>query len=136
MAEAIFAHMVEEEGLSDKFIIDSCGTGSWHIGTDPHEGTLNILRERKIPLLNSKARQFSRTDFSHFDHIVTMDTSNLEDVLSLGGDEEQVYRLREYDEVEDDPDVPDPYYVGGFDKVYDIIWRSCENLLKELKKAR
>ena len=31
-AEAIFIGLLEKRGLTDGFIVDSAGTGSWHIG--------------------------------------------------------------------------------------------------------
>ena len=31
-AEAIFIRLLEKKGLTDTFIVDSAGTGSWHIG--------------------------------------------------------------------------------------------------------
>ena len=31
-AEAIFKRLLEKKGLTDGFIVDSAGTGSWHIG--------------------------------------------------------------------------------------------------------
>jgi len=31
-AEAIFINLLEKKGLKDGFIVDSAGTGSWHIG--------------------------------------------------------------------------------------------------------
>ena len=30
-AEAIFINLLEKKGLTDCFIVDSAGTGSWHI---------------------------------------------------------------------------------------------------------
>lgn len=37
MAEAIFRKKVEDEGLSEHFVIDSAGIGGWHQGSPPHE---------------------------------------------------------------------------------------------------
>ena len=31
-AEAIFINLLEKKELTDGFIVDSAGTGSWHIG--------------------------------------------------------------------------------------------------------
>lgn len=39
MAEAIFRDLVVKEGLEEKIVIDSAGTGDWHIGHPPHKGT-------------------------------------------------------------------------------------------------
>lgn len=139
MAEAIFTQLVVDAGFEDRFIIDSCGTGSWHIGAEPHHGTQAVLVKNKVPLLShSRARQISRSDFSQFQHIVCMDRSNLEDVLALGGDEKQVYCLRGHDlQARGDLDVPDPYYGpgDGFDRVYEIVKRSCEELFLGIGKG-
>lgn len=136
MAEAIFTQLVVEAGFEDRFIIDSCGTGSWHVGAEPHRGTQDVLVKNKVPLLpHSRARRISRSDFSQFQHIVCMDRSNREDVLALGGDEKQVYCLRDYDlQARGDLDVPDPYSgpKDGFDEVYRIVRRSCEQLFREI----
>ena len=32
LAEGVFRHLVEQEGLADRFDIDSAGTGAWHVG--------------------------------------------------------------------------------------------------------
>lgn len=41
-AEAVFKAIVEREGLSDRFLIDSCGTGGgnpdWYHTEDPRKG--------------------------------------------------------------------------------------------------
>ena len=31
MAEAVFKNMVNDRGLQDKFVIDSAGTGAYHV---------------------------------------------------------------------------------------------------------
>jgi protein-tyrosine phosphatase len=45
--------------------------------------------------------------------------------------------MREFDpKAGDNAEVPDPYYGGmdGFNNVFDIVQRSCENLLNELEE--
>lgn len=38
LAEAVFAHLVNERGLADKITrIDSAGTGGYHVGSDPDD---------------------------------------------------------------------------------------------------
>ena len=48
MAEAIFRNLVVKEGLEEKIVIDSAGTGDWHVGHPPHKGTQKILKEVPI----------------------------------------------------------------------------------------
>ncbi|MFY7953475.1 MAG: low molecular weight phosphotyrosine protein phosphatase, partial [Armatimonadaceae bacterium] len=48
MAEALFRHRVVAAGLGDRIVIDSAGTGDWHIGKPPHQGTRDVLTRNGI----------------------------------------------------------------------------------------
>ena len=45
-AEAIFIRLLEKKGLTDAFIVDSAGTGSWHIGKKA-DSRMRIAAERR-----------------------------------------------------------------------------------------
>ena len=45
MAQFVFQHMVNDQGLKDKFHIDSAATSREEIGNPPHYGTVNKLRQ-------------------------------------------------------------------------------------------
>ena len=45
-AEAIFISLIEKKGLTDGFIVDSAGTGSWHIGKKA-DSRMRIAAERR-----------------------------------------------------------------------------------------
>ena len=57
MAEAVFAHLVEQAGLDGEIEIDSAGTSSYHIGQHAHKGTRDVLRRNGIDYEGS-AREF------------------------------------------------------------------------------
>ncbi len=137
MAEAVFRHMVAEEGLSSQIQVDSAGTGGWHAGERPHRGTLNVLDRHGISHEGLVARQVRRDDFREFDYIVAMDTDNLEDLRRFGKwSEGQVFRLLDLVDEVADKDVPDPYYTGNFDQVYELVRLGCERLLQKIKQER
>ncbi|MGF1671971.1 MAG: low molecular weight phosphotyrosine protein phosphatase, partial [Balneolaceae bacterium] len=48
MAEGVFQHMVDKAGLADKIVVDSAGTGSWHVGQKAHVGTRRELARHGI----------------------------------------------------------------------------------------
>ena len=50
MAQFVFQHMVNNQGLKDKFYIDSAATSREEIGNPPHYGTVNKLRQEGIPV--------------------------------------------------------------------------------------
>lgn len=54
MAEAIFRDLVVKEGLEEKIVIDSAGTGDWHVGHPPHKGTQKILKKMQSLLKELK----------------------------------------------------------------------------------
>ena len=45
-AEAIFISLLEKKRLTDGFIVDSAGTGSWHIGKKA-DSRMRIAAERR-----------------------------------------------------------------------------------------
>lgn len=137
LAEGIFKDLVKKKGLSDKIFCDSAGTANYHIGKDPDHRSCDVASRYKITL-EHKARQFFENDFEDFDYIVAMDRSNFENIKRLkaqGSIEGKVFLMRKFDPLKDkEEDVPDPYYGGlsGFEEVYKMLLRSCENLLEYL----
>ena len=136
LAEGVFRHLVEARGLDDRFRIDSAGTGGWHVGEPPDPRSVDVARAHGIDL-TSTGRQVSADDMSDFDVLVVMDQQNKRDVRHLQemyGDSARLVLLREFEPEGSSLDVPDPYYGGpdGFDRVYEMVHRSCEGLLAEL----
>jgi protein-tyrosine phosphatase len=139
MAEAVMRHQVEHAKLSDRIEVDSAGTGDWHLGHPPHEGTRKLLDQHQISHQGMKARLVASNDFAAFDYIVCMDTNNLRDVRKLlsesEGDKEHK-RLFTFMELLPDKgmaDVPDPYYDGNFSYVYELVENGCKELLKRVQ---
>ena len=139
VAENVFRHLVSEAGLEDHFEIDSAGTGSWHVGESPDRRAASVARARGIELRGS-ARQVTAEDLSSYDHVIAMDRDNLRELQRLargGAATARIELLRAYDPEADDDDVPDPYYGGasGFENVFEIVSRSCRNLLASLTES-
>jgi protein-tyrosine phosphatase len=130
-AEAVFRHLVDQEGLSDRIEIDSAGTGDWHIGSAPDERATAAAARRGIRLAGN-ARQVTRQDFEDYDLLLAMDADNLRDLRELApaGTQDKVRLFA-------DIDVPDPYYGGeqGFDEVLDIVQKASRRLLDEIRQA-
>ncbi len=80
MAEAIFRDLVVKEELEEKIVIDSAGTGDWHVGHPPHKGTQKILKENAVTFEGIKARQVEKEDLTKFDYIIAMDNKNIADL--------------------------------------------------------
>lgn len=137
-AEAAFASLLQEAGLSDRFVLDSAGTGGWHVGELADRRMRSAAERRGIPM-TSRARQVAREDFEHFDHILAMDASNLADLQRLAPARHvhKIRLFREFDPEGAGEDVPDPYYgtAEDFDEVLDIVTRTGRHLLAELNRV-
>lgn len=137
MAEAVLRHKINERGLSQKIVVDSAGTGDWHIGKEPHEGTRRILDQYGISYANMAARLVSSEDFHNFDYIVCMDKSNGVNVRKVpGGEEAELLFFMDLLPEEELREVPDPYYTGNFEQVYDLINAGCEVLLDKMIREK
>ncbi len=135
-AEGVFLHLVAREGLGDQFVVDSAGTGSWHVGKPADRRMLAAAEKRGIAL-PSRARQIEAADLGRFDRILTMDNDNLAAVQALAPGTEQALiepitrHCRQFGSLE----VPDPYYGGedGFEQVLDLLEDACGGLLDRLR---
>lgn len=136
MAEAIFRDYVQQEGLCEKIAVDSAGTGHWHIGEPPHEGTREMLDKKNISYEGMKARQVNKTDWEHFDYMIAMDDQNIEDLYQLQQKNAEIEVVKLMDFVTDAPvtNVPDPYFTGDFDETYRLVSEGCLNVLHHIKK--
>ena len=138
MAEAIFRDLVKKEGLEDQIIIDSAGTGNWHVGKPPHKGTQQILMKNRIDFTGIRARQIHAEDLQAFDYIIAMDVENVGNLRRLAGHNKVGFigRLLDFVPDSDLADVPDPYYTGNFEEVYELIQKGCRHLLETIKKEK
>lgn len=136
MAEAVFRHLVTEKGLEKHFMIDSAGTGDWHLGHPPHKGTKELLSQKGIKCDGMKARKVTDNDFKYFTYIVAMDAKNKEDLLELSRNNciGEISLLSDYVPTAKWREVPDPYYTGDFVGVYSIVEEGCSHLLHHILK--
>jgi protein-tyrosine phosphatase len=133
MAEAVFRHKVAQAGLSDHITIDSAGTGYWHTGEPPHKGTRRELEKNGVSWDGMRARQITPADLDAFDYVLTMDFQNLADVRALGPARATVRPFLEYLPQPGPDEVPDPYYVGGYDAVYRLVDAASDGLLAAIR---
>ena len=135
-AEIIFRKMVLDAGREGEFKIDSAGTISHHEGAPPDSRMTDSLMKQGYTITGT-ARQIQPEDLEHFDLVVTMDESNLRDVLSLdqsGHYQSKVRPFVSFCREHDDLRVPDPYYGGqrGFDHVIRLLEDGCAGILASL----
>lgn len=135
LAEGILKKKFEEYGISG--IINSAGFEPYHEGQHPDPRSVATAKNHDIDISGKVARLFTLEDFDNYDKILVMDAMNYTDVMRIArndSDRSKVdYLLNLVNEGSDD-EVPDPYYGGpsGFDKVYDMMDRACDRIVKNL----
>ena len=134
IAEAVFQKMVDEAGLSSQIQVDSAGTGSWHVGERPHYGTRQLFIKHGIAY-NGRARQITQTDMTTADtYIIAMDQGNVTDLQLRFGQHPHLHRLLDFAKKANERNVPDPYYTGKFDEVYELVMDGCRGLLATIRE--
>ena len=127
IAHGVLEHLAREKGLN--WVIDSAGTGSWHIGEQPDKRSIAIAKKFGVDLSNQRGRQFDVSDFEKYDHILVMDYNNLNDVRTLASSEEEQKKVSLFLK---DGIVPDPYYDDDqFEPVYLMVEKRCKQIIEE-----
>ena len=147
MAAAVLSNRTAD-WKAPKIIVDSSGTGAWHIGQGAHPTSQKVWENAGYKHTHA-ARQFQSNDFFATDLILVMDSNNFSKVIQLASDEEsrsKVFYLRSFDPSlsEIDPasaqfyelEVPDPYNqsIEAYEEILLMIERSVDGLLQELSR--
>jgi protein-tyrosine phosphatase len=141
-AEGVFLERLAAAGLQERYLVDSAGTGSWHVGK-PADARMRSAAARRGIHLPSRARQLEAADLQRFDRILTMDADNLAAVQALARRTPQedcravVEPLVRYCRRLSASEVPDPYFGGeeGFERVLDLLDDACDGLLLALEQG-
>ncbi len=130
MAEFVFKYLINEKGMTNKFIIDSAATSNEEVRNSIHYGTRQKLQQEEIPFSEHKARQIIKQDYQNYDYIIGMETSNIRNIKRIVGEdyENKIYRLLDFSK--NPRDIADPWYTGNFDITYNDILEGCKSLLK------
>ena len=128
LAQWIAEQYIKEKNI--ELVVQSAGTGSWHIGEAPCENSIKVASLNGVDISKQKAQQVKKSDFKNFDLIIGLDDSNISNLKNLGC----VNPLKLGDFGFNGEDVPDPYFFDGFegfDKVFEMIEHCVKNLIDE-----
>ncbi|CAM9196523.1 unnamed protein product [Pylaiella littoralis] len=151
-AEAVFKQVTSKAGATDKFDIESCGTGggnpdwykdggeSYHTGDSP-DARMTAAAAKRGVILDGASRPLRPGDLDEFDLVVGMDAANTKAMSTAaehwGKREQAASKLRTMTSFcrssGDVKSVPDPYYGGpkGFETVLDLLDDACQGLLEK-----
>ena len=133
-AEAAIRAAADEAGLA--VVVDSAGTGSWHLGQNPHPEAVSAGASVGLNI-EGRARKVILADFDRFDIILAMDKSNLRELHALAPSaaaKAKIRLFRTYDLDSDEEQIPDPW--GGPPEVYEetirIVKEAAAGLIRAL----
>lgn len=136
-AEGLMEAVVAEHDDGRNWVIDSAGTGDYHVGDLP-DNRMRIHARRRGYELTHRCRQISESDFDRFDLIIGMDESNLRNLRRLSPTveaERKIMPMAAFFDVATRYDyVPDPYYEGaeGFELVLDLLQSATDKLYRAI----
>ncbi|MFE3455125.1 low molecular weight protein-tyrosine-phosphatase [Nonomuraea sp. NPDC059194] len=128
MAEVVVRRTLDQHGLGGKVVLDSAGTGGWHVGGPMDERAAEVLAQHGYDGSPHRARQF---DFDRYDLVLAMDRENLRALRRVVPEGTDVRLFRSFDpDAPDGAEVPDPYYGGhdGFEIVLGQVKAAAEGL--------
>ncbi len=113
MAQNIFRDAVRDAGLADLVLVDSCGTGAWHVGEPADDRARTELRRSGHD--DEHVAAVIGPEHTSADLLVAMDSGHLR-TLTKKKLADRSRLLRSFDpDAGDDLDVADPYYGGPED---------------------
>ncbi|AOJ01480.1 MULTISPECIES: low molecular weight protein-tyrosine-phosphatase [Burkholderia] len=138
-AEGVMRHQVAAAGLDEAIVVDSAGTGDWHVGDAPDVRAQQAAQARGYDLSALRARQIGRADFERFDLVLAMDSANLAELHKRCPPQYQgkIRLLMEYASDASAREIADPYFGGarGFEQVLDQCEDACRGLLESLRET-
>lgn len=124
----------ECERLNLNWEVDSAGTSSWHNGELADSRSIEVAKKNGLDITNQRSRQITKSDLEIFDLIIAMDNQNYKDILAMSENDIQKDKIKillNYNFPNENRAVPDPYYSGGFDYVFNLIKQSIDKLIEK-----
>ena len=125
MAETVLRAALAAAGLDGAVVVDSAGTGDWHVGDAMDPGARSALASRGHDGSAHRARQFEPPWLSRYDLILAMDTRNLVDLrrMARGEDRDRIRLFGAAGGLGETSDIPDPWGGGPdeFGHVLDLL---------------
>lgn len=136
IAEGILQDIIDKKKL--EWEVDSAGTIDYHQGKPPHQESIEVAIKYGIDISHQRSRIFDIHDYDKFDIIIAMDSSNYQDLIRMArntSDKSKVKIMLNYAYPKLNKAVPDLYYEGGFDNVYNQLKVAVDALVKMEEKS-
>lgn len=137
LAEAAFREEARRQKLD--VVVDSAGTGGWHVGEPPDPRAQAVARRSGVDISSLRGRQVKPGDFRRFTHIVALDADNLANLRRLAPADAtaDLSLLLDHVEGREGQPVADPYF--GDDDGFDLTWADvtagARSLARKLRRG-
>ena len=112
--------------------VDGAATSTEEIGNPVYPPARRKLAEHGIGCAGKTARQMTRRDYEHYDHLIAMDRSNLRNMQRFVGSDPAGKVSLLMDHTARPGDVADPWYTGDFSATWRDVAEGCRGLLKAI----
>lgn len=112
----------EAARLGLELIVDSAGTGDWHVGEPPDERAQRTALRNGVDISALRARQVRPADFRRFTHVIALDHDNLSNLRKLAPSDAtaELSLLLDHVSGREGQAVADPWF--GDEAGFDITW--------------
>ncbi len=134
MAEGALRARLAEAGLEGRVLVDSVGTGDWHVGDPPDRRAIACAARNGVQIGGLRARQLSARDFSDFDAILCADHSTLRDTRARApAARREACMLMSAYAGQGEIEIPDPYTGGTAE--FDHAWALVDAMARDIVQA-
>ena len=121
LAEAAMRDAAARAGVA--VVVDSAGTGAWHVGQAPDRRSVAVAARNGVDIAGYKARQVRGDDFRSFDYVLALDPQNLKDLRKIAPSDTtaRIALLMDFLPGRAGEGVSDPYYQD--DIAFEVVWR-------------
>lgn len=131
IAQGIMQKKIEDLGLT--WTVDSAGTSGWHQGEKPDARAIAICKSKNVEIAHQKSRKLVPNDLDDFDIILAMDKNNYDEIIKLCKNTTQRSKVKlilDFANCHTNDIVPDPYYDGKFQEVFELLDKAIFNIVQ------
>ncbi|HEY4539115.1 MAG TPA: low molecular weight protein-tyrosine-phosphatase [Faecalibacter sp.] len=129
------AEGILQSKVGDKHLVDSAGTGDWHVGEQPDRRSIAVAKKHGVDISDQRAMHFNPVFFEEFDIIFAMDKQNSIDLQQLARSEKERAKIKLIlkEGLGEALNVPDPYYDNdeAFEHVYQLLDRATDGIISK-----
>ena len=137
MAETVLRAELAAAGLDGAVVVDSAGTGDWHVGDAMDPAARAALASRGHDGSAHRSRQIEPSWLSRRDLILAMDARNRADLRRMAGaDADRIRLFSEVGGLTETRDIPDPWGGGPdeFGRVLDLLRAAAPAIVARLAR--